>query len=128
MGRSALRSRLHSTWPVAASASTAPLALTPLGAPVTWICGETDGLGVADGRGAVPQLGEQGVAVEPTGNQRGEPPVTGIAGRGTTQVGDDRAVGRLAVLRDDRPVSQADGRVAGGREPGRDQVAVLGRE
>src|SRR5689334_12204333 len=54
MGRSALRSRLHSTWPVAASASTAPLAFTLPGAPATWICGETDGLGVAggaDGRG-----------------------------------------------------------------------------
>src|SRR5690348_835837 len=54
MGRSALRSRLHSTWPVAASASTAPLALTFLGAPATWIRGEMDGLGVAgvaDGRG-----------------------------------------------------------------------------
>src|SRR4051794_32266138 len=49
MGRSALRSRLHSTWPVAASASTAPLAFTPLGAPATWICGETEGLGLADG-------------------------------------------------------------------------------
>src|SRR5689334_15579111 len=50
MGRSVSRSRLHSTWPVAASASTAPLALTFLGAPVTWICGEMDGLGVADER------------------------------------------------------------------------------
>src|SRR5689334_13451177 len=45
MGRSVPRSRPHRIWPVAASASTAPLAFTPPGAPVTWIAGLTDGLG-----------------------------------------------------------------------------------
>src|SRR5215472_16243507 len=53
MGRSVSRSRLHSTWPLAASASTAPLAFTPVGAPVTWITGLADGrdgVGVAGGR------------------------------------------------------------------------------
>src|SRR5580692_9487076 len=45
MGRSVSVSRPHSTWPVAASASTAPLALTPPGAPVTTIIGLGDGLG-----------------------------------------------------------------------------------
>src|SRR3954452_23994475 len=56
MGRSVPRSRLHSSWPVAASARTAPLALIPLGAPDAWMAGVTDGLGLAvaaDGR-AVP--------------------------------------------------------------------------
>ena len=52
IGRSVSISRPHSTWPVAASASTAPLAFTPPGAPATWITGLADGLGdgVADGR------------------------------------------------------------------------------
>src|SRR5690349_24968922 len=45
MGRSVPRSRPHRIWPVAASASTAPLACTPPGAPATWITGLTDGLG-----------------------------------------------------------------------------------
>src|SRR5215475_7155879 len=48
MGRSVPRSRPHRTWPVAASASTAPLAFTLPGAPVTWIAGLTDGLGRDD--------------------------------------------------------------------------------
>src|SRR5580692_11920794 len=45
MGRSVSVSRPHSTWPVAASASTAPLALTPPGAPVTAIVGRGEGRG-----------------------------------------------------------------------------------
>src|SRR5580704_4357303 len=45
IGRSVSMSRPHSTWPVAASASTAPLAFTPPGAPATAI------IGLADGRG-----------------------------------------------------------------------------
>jgi hypothetical protein len=77
---------------------------------------------------SVPQRREPRVAVEPAADQRGEPLVTGIPSRGTTQVGDDRTVGRLVVLRHDRPVSQAAGRVSVGREPGPDQVAALGRE
>src|SRR5690348_3054795 len=79
MGRSVSRSRLHSTWPVAASASTAPLALTFLGTPVTWICGVTDGLGVADERGAAvaPSLAA-GLAWSPTDadEQAVAPPAT----------------------------------------------------
>src|SRR6476469_224914 len=56
MGRSVPRSRPHRIWPVAASASTAPLAFTPPGAPVTWIAGLTDGRGLGLG------LGLEGVA------------------------------------------------------------------
>src|SRR6266705_5545812 len=37
IGRSVFRSRLHSCVPVAASASTPPVALTPRGAPTTWM-------------------------------------------------------------------------------------------
>src|SRR5579863_214947 len=39
MGRSVVIPRLHSTWPVAASARIAPLAFTPRGVPVTSISG-----------------------------------------------------------------------------------------
>jgi hypothetical protein len=61
MGRSVPGSRLQRTWPVDASAMTAPLALTPPGAPVTWIAGVTDGLGL--GLGFVAELlGEAEVA------------------------------------------------------------------
>src|SRR5580704_3634090 len=47
IGRSMFRPRPHSTWPVAASASTAPLAFTPRGAPVTSITGLAGGRGRA---------------------------------------------------------------------------------
>src|SRR5450755_768541 len=50
MGRSVAASRLHRTWPVAASTRIAPLAFTPAGAPATVIAGRTDSDG--DGRGA----------------------------------------------------------------------------
>src|ERR1700735_235225 len=40
IGRSVSTPRLHSSVPVAASASTAPLALTRRGQPVTWLAGE----------------------------------------------------------------------------------------
>src|SRR4029079_10468751 len=53
------RSRPHRIWPVAASASTAPLAFTPPGAPATWIAGLTDGLGWG---GVAGGLGWDGVA------------------------------------------------------------------
>jgi hypothetical protein len=53
IGRWVLAAWAHSTWPVAASASTAPSALTPPGAPATSIAGlasdrSGDGLGDAD--------------------------------------------------------------------------------
>src|SRR5450759_4314246 len=50
MGRSVAASRLHRTWPVAASTRIAPLAFTPAGVPATVIAGRTDSDG--DGRGA----------------------------------------------------------------------------
>src|SRR5947208_13555956 len=78
MGRSVPRSRPHSTWPVAASASTAPLAFTPPGAPVTWITGLTDGLGldgVADGRaGAITaRLAGRALSFPAAGEQAARP-------------------------------------------------------
>jgi len=45
IGRSVSKPRLHNTWPVRASASTAPLAFTPCGAPVTSITGPAGGRG-----------------------------------------------------------------------------------
>ena len=51
IGRSVARSRPHSSWPLAASASTAPLAFTPPGVPVTWITGLAGGRGRADAAG-----------------------------------------------------------------------------
>ena len=53
IGRSVSGSRAHKTWPVAASASTAPLALTPPGAPLTWITGLADGRGLDGVAGAL---------------------------------------------------------------------------
>src|SRR5689334_24852444 len=78
MGRSVPRSRPHRIWPVAASASTAPLAFTPPGAPVTWITGLTDGLGwdgVADGRvGAIAAcLAGRGLSFPAAGAQAATP-------------------------------------------------------
>ena len=49
MGRCVSGSRAHSTWPVLASASTAPLARTPAGAPAVSITGPAGRDG--DGRG-----------------------------------------------------------------------------
>src|ERR1700722_3824267 len=51
MGRSVFIPRLHSTWPVAASARIAPLAFTPCGVPVTSISGP-DGEWLGRGAGA----------------------------------------------------------------------------
>src|SRR5579875_3698921 len=45
IGRWVVAWRAHSTWPVLASASTAPFAFTPPGAPAVLICGLADGLG-----------------------------------------------------------------------------------
>ena len=56
MGRSVFRSRLHSTVPVAASATTPPLALTARGAPVTRIPTSAALGGVGDGLGASGQV------------------------------------------------------------------------
>src|ERR1700722_1173420 len=53
IGRCVFTSRPHRTWPVAASASTAPLAFTPPGAPVTLIARRMAGLAAGwDGEGA----------------------------------------------------------------------------
>ena len=51
IGRSPSASRLHSTWPVAASARIAPLALTRAGAPPSWSTGPAGRDGVALGLG-----------------------------------------------------------------------------
>ena len=57
IGRFVFTWRPHRTWPVAASASTAPLAFTPLGAPVTLIAGRTAGLAAGlDGAGGAGTL------------------------------------------------------------------------
>ena len=57
IGRCVFTSRPHRTWPVAASASTAPLAFTPPGAPVTLIAGRTDGRAAGrDGEGGAGTL------------------------------------------------------------------------
>src|ERR1700722_9634368 len=52
IGRCVFTSRPHRIWPVAASASTAPLAFTPRGAPVTLIARRMAGRGAGrDGEG-----------------------------------------------------------------------------
>ena len=57
IGRCVFTSRPHRTWPVAASASTAPLAFTPPGAPVTLIAGRMAGVATGrDGEGAAGTL------------------------------------------------------------------------
>src|SRR5262249_38944744 len=72
-------SRPHRTWPVAASASTAPLAFTPPGAPVTWIAGLTDGLGRDDVAGervgaiAACLAGDGGLSFPAAGAQAARP-------------------------------------------------------
>ena len=58
IGRSVSTSRPHNTWPVAASASTAPLAFTPPGAPATSI------IGLADGRGRDGVTGARAVNIK----------------------------------------------------------------
>src|SRR5580693_2742845 len=57
IGSRVFTSRPHRTWPVAASASTAPLAFTPPGAPVTLIAGRMAGLATRrDGEGGTGTL------------------------------------------------------------------------
>src|SRR3984957_9574750 len=57
IGRRVFTSRPHRTCPVAASASTAPLAFTPPGAPVTLIAGRMAGLATGrDGEGGAGTL------------------------------------------------------------------------
>src|ERR1700744_3570945 len=53
MGRSVSTSRPHRTWPVSASTTIAPLALTPLGTPVTWSTGPVGRLGLEDATGVL---------------------------------------------------------------------------
>ena len=73
IGRFVSTSRPHSTWPVAASASTAPLAFTPLGAPVTSIAGWTAGRGVD---------GEAGTGVRAGTGTRAADVAVGVGTRG----------------------------------------------
>ncbi len=79
-------------WPVAASASTAPLAFTPPGAPVTWIAGLTDGRGldgVAEERvGAIAAcLAGRGLSFPAAGAQAATPAaITATAASETTRV------------------------------------------
>ena len=94
---------------MAASASTAPLAFTPPGAPVTWITGLTDGLGlgldgVADGRvGAIAAClpAGPGLSFPAAGAQAATPAVITATAASETI----RALNRMPLLSSSRQAS-----------------------